>query len=399
MPCAMNRFMKMLRGALFPLVLVLWACTQQSECPDAECPACDAALDEDTVEQEDEEEEDAAFRPDLAECTPREPASAAPDMYAAILERLTTRVPVNEGDWGEDFGDATAYAPPALMTAGMALCEASYMNLAAETLAHTHFLIDHFMEVLEGGSPDEIVVGVLGPIETFRVMPHEAWAADAHQGLLWLNDTLALFGDYLYAPLLDTSPYGPTAVTAIVAAENLRYALVVDPLDTEKVDRGLEIAAAIDTYAWDADAGYYLASPDMAELDLYPNVSMMIVWTLAHAATGSAEHLQKARDLFLAIAPLRLDELGAYHSIYSSTVPDYVSLSSQNYLMFALHLLHAETGDAAFRDEALTVLDFISTRLYFNGMAWHHWENGERANWYCSGCNFQLLYVISMLSE
>jgi len=381
------------------LMLPAWACTDGSGCPAAECPACDAAPDEDLDDPDEAEEGDAPFQPDLAGCTPREPASAAPAMYAAILERLTTQVPVNEGDWGEDFGDATAFAPPALMTAGLSLCEASYVELAAETLEHTHFLIDHYMEILEGGSPDEIVVGVLGPIETYRVMPWEGWAADANQGLLWLNDTLALFGDYLYAPSLDTSPYGPTAVTAIVAAENLRYALVVDPLDTDKIDRGLEIASAIDTYAFDADAGFYLASPDIAELDLYPNVAMMIVWTLAHAATGRAEYLTRAEDLFTAIAPLRLDDLGAYHSIYSSSVPDYVSLSSQNYLIFALYLLHGQTGNAAYRDEALTVLDFISTRLYFNGMAWHHWENGERANWYCSGCNFQLLYVIHLLSE
>lgn len=365
-------------------------CSNPPACPDAACTSCDAG---------EEADADLPFRPDLSGCEPSGPPSISREMYSAILERLTTQVPVNEGDWGEDFGDATAFAPPALLAAGLSLCEMRYMELAGETLRHTHFLIEHFMEVIEGGEPEEVIIGILGPIESCSIIPYEGWAADANDGLGWLNDLLELFGDYLYAPDLDTSPYGPTAVTAIVAAENLRYVLVIDPSDMEKTTRAFEMAAAIDRYAWDPENEYYLASPGSPDLDLYPNVAMMIVWTLASAATGDYAYLSRAERLFGAIAPLKLEEIGAYHSIYSSSVPDYVSLSSQNYLMLALYLLYLETENRMYVEEALEILGFIETHLYYNGMAWHHWENSSRANWYCSGCNFQLLYTISLLDE
>ncbi|MFH1436374.1 MAG: hypothetical protein ABIJ56_11705 [Pseudomonadota bacterium] len=375
------------------------ACSDECTCPDAGCPSDDAAVEAEAGEDAQEDIAAEAFAPDLSGCEETEPAAASPDIYAAILERLVTSVPVNEGDWGEDFGDATAYSPPALLQAGRSLCDASYMRLADETLQHTHFLIDHFLEIMEGDSPDELIIGILGPIESYSITPFEGWADDADEGLFWLDETLDLFGDYLYAPSLDTSPYGPTAVTAIVAAENFRYVLLVDPEDSEKTTRGLEMAAAIDTYAWDPDNEFYKVSPDEEFLDLYPNVAMMIVWTLAHALTGEAEHLARAEHQFDAIAPLKLEDIGGYHSLYSSSVPDYVSFSSQNYLIFALYLLYLETEDEKYRDEALSVLKFIEDYLYSGGMVWHHWENEMRANWYCSGCNFQFLYVLNRLSE
>ena len=124
---------------------------------------------------------------------------------------------------------------------------------------------------------------------------------------------------------------------------------------------------------------------------------MMIVWTLAHRMTGDPAQLARAEALFDAIQPLRLDALGGYHSLYSSTVPDYVSLSSQNYLVFGLRFLDEETANPRYAAEAATILEFVSTRLYSNGMAWHHWENDARASWYCTGCNFQLLYDLWLL--
>ena len=76
-----------------------------------------------------------------------------------------------------------------------------------------------------------------------------------------------------------------------------------------------------------------------------------------------------------------------------------MSLSSQNYLVLALRLIAEETGDPRYLDEARAVLSFVETHLYWHGMAWHHWENGARASWYCTGCNFQLLYDLWLLAD
>jgi len=367
-----------------PVAIVGWSCEQTSagNCGDVVVPPDDGGGVEDAGEEQ----------PDEWTCEAGEAAMAFPEMYAGILERLTTEVPVNEGDWGEDFGDATAFAPPALLSYGLRTCNREMIRLAEETLAHQEFLVRHFLEVMDGTGAAEVLIGGIGLIEAYRITSDPRWADAARRLLDDLEDTAALFGDYLYSPAIDTDPYGPTAVTGIVAAQLLRFSEVVDPTDTARVDRALEIAAAIDRNAWDAAGGFYKAAPDNPQLDLYPNVAMMIVWTLAHRMTGDAAHLARATALYDALQPLRLDALGAYHSLYSSTVPDYVSLSSQNYLVFALRFLDEETGDPRYMLEANTILSFIESHLLWNRMAWHHWENDARATWYCTGCNFQLLY-------
>jgi hypothetical protein len=366
-------------------------CEEPAECADA-C-SCDAATPRDDAGADEVGEEEA----DTFVCEPADAATPFSEMYQGILERLTTEVPVNEGDWGEDFGDATAFAPPALLSIGFATCDEELIRLANETLAHEEFLVRHYLEVMDGTGADEVLIGGIGLIEAYRLNPDPRWATAAERLMALLRDTVALFGDYLDSAAIDVDPYGPTAVTGIVAAELLRYVEVVDPAATELVDAALHIAAAIDEAAWDATGGFYRSSRDNPVLDLYPNVAMMIVWTLAYRHTGDPAHLARAEALFDAIQPLRLDPLGAYHSLYSSSVPDYVSLSSQNYLVFGLQFLDEDSGDPRYLEEATTILNFVQSHLYDNGMAWHHWENAERATWYCTGCNFQLLYDLWML--
>ncbi|MBI5502645.1 MAG: hypothetical protein HY907_20535 [Deltaproteobacteria bacterium] len=304
---------------------------------------------------------------------------------------------MNEGDWAEDFGDATAFAPPALLSVGLRTCDEELVGLAVRTLEHEEFLVRHFLEVMEGPGAAEVLIGGVGMIEAYRLTGEARWGRVAGDLMTWLDDTAAIFGDYVYSTSVDVDPYGPTAVTGIIAAELLRYAEVVDPLDEERVTAALRIAGGIDRNAWDEAGGFYRARPDDDRLDLYPNVAMMIVWTLAHRLTGDAAYLARAEALFDAIQPLRLAALGGYHSLYSSTVPDYVSLSSQNYLVFALRFLDEETGNPRYREEATAILEFIASHLYSNGMAWHHWESDARASWYCTGCNFQLLYDLWLL--
>lgn len=392
-----------MRPCLATLLLIA-ASPWLGSCDAGDCAscACDAAGGDVGVPDDGVAVEDVAA-PDGADAAPCEPSDATTPfsgMYAAILERLTTEIPVNEGDWAEDFGDATAFAPPALLSLGLRTCDERLVGLAVETLEHQEFLVRHFLEVMEGPGAAEVLIGGIGLIEAYRLGGDARWARAADELLADLLDTAALFGDYLYAPMLDTDPYGPTAVTGIVAAQALRYVDVVDPTDDARLERALEIAAAVDRAAWDATGGFYRAAPDEPELDLYPNVAMMIVWTLAHRLTGESSYRERAEALFAAIQPLRLAFAGdaAYHSLYSSSVPDYVSLSSQNYLVLALRFLAEETGDPAYLDEARVVLSFVESHLYWHGMAWHHWENGARASWYCTGCNFQLLYDLWLLA-
>jgi hypothetical protein len=113
----------------------------------------------------------------------------------------------------------------------------------------------------------------------------------------------------------------------------------------------------------------------------------------------------------------------------SAKTDDYTTLSSQNYLILALMLLHEITGERRYLDEVDRVFDFIEQslmgemcaaeisaddcapacaakqvclkkRCFADGChcgVLHHWMDGRVAapadpEYFCSGCNLQLLY-------
>jgi hypothetical protein len=84
-----------------------------------------------------------------------------------------------------------------------------------------------------------------------------------------------------------------------------------------------------------------------------------------------------------------------------ATTDDYTTLSAMNYTLFAFSLLIQITGKQVYRDEIDSILDFIRLYLFVpeDGRVYHHWMDGRLAvpedpEYYCIGCNLQLLYVI-----
>ena len=133
--------------------------------------------------------------------------------------------------------------------------------------------------------------------------------------------------------------------------------------------------------------------PDAVEkLHLYPNVIMMILYGRLYKLTRDNTYLLRSESLFEAIQPLKDHERGGYHSPYSMEV---MGAKTDDY-----KTLYENTGERKYLDEAEEVLDFIAGHLYTDGAALHHWMDGEVAKpehleYYCSGCNLQLLFVLS----
>lgn len=125
---------------------------------------------------------------------------------------------------------------------------------------------------------------------------------------------------------------------------------------------------------------------------------------LAYEATEDTRYLERARATFENIQPLKDPRQGNYRSPYSAAsagarTEDYSSLSSQLYLITALCLLYESTGQAHYEREARSVLRFVCTHLRDDGRLVHHWIDDRPVGpsesvYYCSGCNFQALYVM-----
>ena len=343
----------------------------------------DDEMDGDTPSDADNEVDADVER----DCSPLE--VARPEVFDDVLRHLLDAESVSEGDWDGDFGDATCYAPPVLLAHGRATCSEREVSLAWETVEREYFVIQHFME-----HSSEALIGGLGLTEVYALEPDSEVAENGRLLIDYLWDAISLLGEEGMLPAAMSEPYGQTATTGIVAALMLRYVIQVDPDDTVVRDRALELTETIDGAVYDSSEGYYWRGIEDSDLYLYPNVAMSLVHSLAHHITGDEAHLERARRLLPAIEELYVPDVGAYHSPYQGTEPDYASLSSHNYLVLALIYLFDETGEEIYLETANGALDFIQERLLVEGIAYHHWEADERADWYCTGCNLQLLYVL-----
>ncbi|MBV6506417.1 MAG: hypothetical protein ILNGONEN_01994 [Syntrophorhabdaceae bacterium] len=310
-----------------------------------------------------------------------------PAVFHEILHHLLTQETVIAGDYQGDFGDATCYAPPVLLANGLAIGDSTQIELARTIMAREYTLIHNFLF-----NSSEALIGGLGLTEVYGMSPETRLAEETRALLSQVDSIYDLFNENGLLPKNLSSDYGQTASTAIIAALQLKYLIKIDSTDGARRERALTMVKRIEAAAYDS-AGFYRWNADDTELTLYPNAAMMLVHSLAYHVTRDDHHLNMARSLLPAIAPLFRPELDAY--LYRKSDPnEYISLSSHNYLALALLHLFDETQDGTYLRKAQRTVDFIITRLYNNGIVYHDLRNNVRANYYCTGCNFQFLFVL-----
>ena len=336
----------------------------------------------------------------------------APELFAQVLATVTAPelLPV-DGDWPGDYGDANHYGPGFFFRYGEAAGNSAQIQLAEELHAHNVFLVDDAIEspvrLLE--DPENLLMSGFGLIEAY------ARSTDPTNGQRIRNflDLIDIFmEDFDYYPESFDIIYGPTTINGALALLNLEFAMAardhgVDASD--RVDKAEEIIASGAAIAYGDALGYYRLAQGEDSLYLYPNIMQILAHIRAFQLTDDSAYLDRACALHASIQPLKVEGEGRYRSPYSAAVmgassDDYTTLSSQNYATLALALLFQVTREQRFRQEVVDILAFIETHLLLEGRALHHWIDGEIARptdpeYYCTGCNLQLLYVIWRLEE
>jgi hypothetical protein len=332
-------------------------------------------------------------------CEPVALRPRSPAIFDAVVAHLVEHETHVDGNWDLDYGDATAYAPPVLAAVARAQCDDDVGALADATLAWEGELVRGFSQNLSG----EGLIGALGLIETYARTRDPALAELAAQAVDNAGALIDLFGGVLSEETVTQADlnYGQTAATGLLIAIELRYVEQVDPGDEVRLARALAHAQVLEEAMWVDALGYYRFNAGDDELHVYPQSAMMAVHALAGRLTGDAAQLDRAEALFAALAPVYRADIGAYHDSYQGTGDDYVSLSTTSYLLLALHLVARERPSPLYDDAIDGLVAFIEDRLWVpdDALAYHHWEFASRADWYCSGCNFQLAYILLLLGE
>jgi hypothetical protein len=362
--------------------------------------------------------------------------------FYEALQQYAESFTLLEGDWKEDFGDAAFYGPGFYVQVGKLTNNLAYLERAR--VAHERNLRVLREQSLLTGDANEIIMAALGVVEYLSATGDRQGLSDLNRVLADLNLFLQLSNYYVPAeavPGYAMTTYGPTSVNGLLALVNLQHALLLgDENRARYLEVGRQIASALRQRAW--TGSYYRFSDARPDLYLYPNVTMILLNGRLYQLTGEASYRDQALATYRGIQPLRVTSAtgwvgpGRYRSPYSAQhmgarTDDYTTLSSQNYLMFALSVLYQITKDPRYVAETDTVLTFAGDYLLGTWRlsdlhrgacqpacpaanvcvaetclpdaahpgVLHHWMDGRLAlpsdpEFFCSGCNLQLLYVM-----
>jgi hypothetical protein len=350
---------------------------------------------------------------------------AAPfsEMFDAVLANLLATGECVAGNWEEDFGDACFYGQALLVWQGEETQDAKLAKLGLESAGYAWECAETFnanpASFLSGS--DDLLLGLFGLFETYRrydavvaVAGADGWRPDGQkEGLAAiLGETVQSFDELLsglgdYVPDFDVYAlytYGNTVVTALFGLLYVEYARTFPEEAGPWVARAEELVEVIRDAAFDPDLGGFRVRPDDPELEIYPNITMMLLLGRLYLLTGDETHLETALQLYDAIQPLKDVEQGSYRSPYSAETmgaktDDYKTLSSQLYTILAFLTMYECTQDPRWLEEVAAIFGFIDSHLRQGGKLLHHWMDGEVAKpehleYYCVGCNFQALYAL-----
>ena len=349
-----------------------------------------------------------------------------------------------DGDWKGDFDDGAFYGPGFYAQAGETEDNDAFRQ-RAEQAYQDNLAVVRAVENLTDADVNNLAMSLLGIIEYIDATGDRSALSEIDEMIQNINDFVESAGHYLskeMVPGYAMETYGPTAINGLMGLISLQRAQVLGGAGTEKmVEFSREVADKIKEYNWNGT--YYKFDEEVEKLYLYPNVTMIIFNARLYQLTGTPGYKGRAIDTYLGMQPLKVTEAdglvgpGRYRSPYSqddmgAQTDDYSTLSSQNYLMFALMLLYQITEEDKYLEEINPVLDFIEESLIgqaclldisqdhlcdpacpatqsclkadcfddscHTGIL-HHWMDGRLAvpddlEFFCSGCNVQTLYLM-----
>lgn len=341
-------------------------------------------------------------------------AAAHADLLEAVRTHLGRAEYCVDGVWQSHYGDAPFYGPAFDLGHWAATGDEAHRTRALAALDHDLALVESALAqpAMLLSDMESLSMALLGLLEAGQYLDEPRYH-EAADDLMAFVDLLAdRFDDYLQVEIGEfaATTYGPTSLSSFLALMHLQHVFAHPDHEPElHLARAAEVLEHVHDKAWDEGLSAYRFAPEDERRMLYPNITMMLAYGRLFALTGEAEWLARIEAIHAGIEPLRDPAGDHFHSPYSAeymgaTDEDYVTLSSQNYLMLALWTAHIATGDVKWLADIDVVLGFYESHLLEGGRILHHWMNGRIAipddpEYYCTGCNLQALYVLTLLGR
>ena len=314
------------------------------------------------------------------------------DEFRGILDKLIEQYWDPGGNWKGDIqGDATLFASMLLFALSNDTHDAAMAEMAEMTVSYEASLVKRFFYYpvvhmdLVIGFPALAQPYLFTEDDTYRFL----FLAGVRSGNIMISLMPGTFVSFVhdYATLYATSCY-----LCFLAYE-------VSETDSQKNffrEKGLAWIEKANKNCWNEETGIY----EYSRILDWPQTTMMMALAAAYRVTGDVQYLDRCLKVLDSMEVLCHDSVrGGYRGH-----PDLSrkGLSGNNNMIWVLLDLYEVTGEAMYLDKARSTLEWVlSEDLYDAGehIIYHHWDDTSgRADYFCTGCNFQTLYNIYRLN-
>ncbi len=314
------------------------------------------------------------------------------EQFTAILTRLIDSSWDESGNWKGDLqGDATVFAPMILYALGRDSGSRELTAMADKTVAYEAGLVKR---CLVWPVPSmNMVIGFPALVQPYLQTGDPRYLSMFFSGVRIGSACISLFPGFFTPFVRDkASAFGLIGYMNLTAAQ-------ASGDNTQKdafIHKGISLIEKANSRCWDEGESLYRYSSLMD----WPQQTMMMALIKAYGVTGDKKYLDQALLVFDTLDRRCRDTIRGGYSGHPD--PDTKGLSGNNNMAWILLDLHEATGDKRYLEEAESLLGWIlSEDLYDRekGLVCHHYtKQSGRADYYCTGCNFNTLTCIYRLN-
>ena len=310
------------------------------------------------------------------------------DEFRGILDNLMLQYWDPSGNWKGDIqGDATLFASMLLFALSNDTHDTAMAGMAERTVSYEASLVKRFFyyPVLHM----DLVMGFPALAQPYLFTGDDAYRFLFLNGVRTGNIMISLMPGTFVSFVHDHATLcATTGYLCFLAYE-------ISETDFQKNffrKKGLAWIEKADKKYWNEETRLY----DYTKILDWPQTTMMMALAAAYRATGDVQYLDQCLSVLDSMEKLCRDNVrGGYRGH-----PDLSrkGLSGNNNMIWVLLDLYEITGETIYLDRARSTLEWVLSEDLYDAeehILYHHWDDlGGRAEYFCTGCNFQTLYNI-----
>jgi len=314
------------------------------------------------------------------------------DEFRGILDNLMQNYWDPSGNWNGDIqGDATLFASMLLFALSRDTHDTAMEEMAQQTASYEASLVRRFFYYPVVHM--DLVMGFPALAQPYLFTGDDAYRFLFTTGVRSGNIMISLMPGVFVSFVHDRATlYASASYMCFLAHEMSETEFQKNSFKK----KGIAWIERANRDCWNEEAGLY---EHFRILD-WPQTTMMMALTAAYRATSDAQYLDQCLLVLDSMEALCRDSSrGGYRGH-----PDLSrkGLSGNNNMVWVLLDLYEITGEKMYLERARSALEWVlSEDLYDEKehIIYHHWDDdGGRADYFCTGCNFHTLCNIYRLN-